>query len=369
MKKLVIRPTIQGPRAQTTGSSHFDPDSFFDLWGNEAKSLLPQGNDLRSSIIAAFDLAPSDNYVYHALASVTLGQVQEAIKHGGEHGLHNWYSDSSGAASNLPLPSPADIYAYTSVFASTTSTSKSLVALAANAKKNSHRALVAPYLQSKRRIPSSCTAPKLKKAHINPYYDYWVWSCQNLEWAGPTEDTVHVKQSHHILPVMMHHFGCTVPSHESLEVIRYSARGRKVIDLGCGNGYWTYMLRRLGVQVDAVDNLQSRYRTLWISDMIVEDGEKYLRSSNGAKDRLLLLVYPIVGADFTAKVLKFYAGDTVCVVGTQNRNGYTAFSDKMIDEYMATERPDFTKTLQIPLPSFAGKDEALFVFEKGGRME
>ncbi len=31
---------------------------------------------------------------------------------------------------------------------------------------------------------------------------------------------------------------------------------------------------------------------------------------------------------------------------------------------MAREMPGWKRVLQIPLPSFAGKDEALFVFEK-----
>ena len=31
---------------------------------------------------------------------------------------------------------------------------------------------------------------------------------------------------------------------------------------------------------------------------------------------------------------------------------------------MAREMSDWKRVLQIPLPSFAGKDEALFVFEK-----
>ncbi|KAL9011342.1 MAG: hypothetical protein Q9173_003800 [Seirophora scorigena] len=369
-----MRPA-RGPRAQTTGSAQFEPDAFFERWAKDSSALLPrEDNDLRSSITAAFNLPESDSYVYNAIASVTLKQVQEAIEHGGRNGLHAWYTDDgSGEKKSQPLPPPppppADSDAYSSVFASTTSTPKALTALSANAKKGSHRASVAAYLQSKRLLLSSSsvyTVPKLKTAHVNPYYDYWAWSCANLEWAGPTADTVQVQQSHYVLPVFMHHFGCVCPSYESLEVIRRSANqgGRRVLDLGSGNGYWAYMLRRLGVQVDAVDNLQSKFRSLWIDDTVVEEGEKYLRSRQGATDAVLLLVYPIVGAGFTARVLDAYQGDTICVVGTQNRNGYTAFRDKVVDEYVAAEKPDFTKEVQMPLPSFAGKDEALFVFER-----
>ena len=205
---------------------------------------------------------------------------------------------------------------------------------------------------------------------MNPYYDYWVWSCSNLEWAGPDEGTKDVKTSHHILPVFIHHFGCLVPSYESLQIINQYAwmtngrLKRGVVDIGSGGGYWTLMLRRLGLEVIAVDNQQSKHRTTWIGDTIIADGEGYLAKNDGCRDKILLLVYPVVGANFTARVLAAYKGDSIVVAGTQNRNGFTAFKDRLIDEYMTAEMKDFKKTVQVPLPSFAGKDEALFVFER-----
>lgn len=207
------------------------------------------------------------------------------------------------------------------------------------------------------------TVPKSKN-HVNPYYDFWCWSCQNLEWAGPEEGTANIKTSHHILPIFMHHFGCVVPSYESLEVIKQLAGKRAVVEIGSGNGYWTYMLRRLGLSVQAVDNLQSQYRTLWVGDTLTKNGENYLVDEKGCEDAVLLLVYPIVSSDFTSKVLETYKGDTLCIAGTQNRSGYTAFKDKTIDEYMKAEKIEYEKTIQIPLPSFPGKDEALYVFER-----
>lgn len=162
----------------------------------------------------------------------------------------------------------------------------------------------------------------------------------------------------------MHHFGCVVPSYESLEIVKQIAGKRAVVEIGSGNGYWTYMLRRMGVLVHAVDNLQSEYRTLWIGDTLIKDGEKYLIDEKGCKDAVLLLVYPIVSSDFTSRVLDAYQGDTICVAGTQNRNGYTAFKDRMVDEYMKVDKANYEKNVQIPLPSFPGKDEALYVFER-----
>ncbi|KIW81714.1 hypothetical protein Z517_04740 [Fonsecaea pedrosoi CBS 271.37] len=252
---------------------------------------------------------------------------------------------------------------------------------------------------------SSRTSSKTTTRHENPALDFWAYSCTALEYAGPNANTALVKMSHHILPVYMHHFGCVCPSWEALQVIaklassiststststtstgtntgtgpthsanskNRSRRTPTVLDMGSGNGYWTLMLRRLGPDLDvvAVDSGQSRWRTVWIPDTHVADGVQYLRKRGGCPSSLLLLVYPIVGSggsgtgEFTRRVLDAYTGDVVCVAGTQNGNGYTGFKDVMVDEYMARERPGWEKVAQVALPSFAGKDDALFAFRR-----
>ncbi|KIY01983.1 uncharacterized protein Z520_02121 [Fonsecaea multimorphosa CBS 102226] len=300
-------------------------------------------------------------------------------------------------------PPPSDIQAYISIFDPTKSAANSLKSLAANAKKGSLRAGVAEYLLKKRHLDPSITVPKFKplptagggggggnaaqqdgsdgkkqqQQHENPALEFWAYSCMALEFAGPNVHTAQVKMSHHLLPVYMHHFGCVCPSWEALQVIAKLAAsitktgnggsGGKgaVLDMGSGNGYWTHLLRRLGtVSVTAVDSGQSRWRTVWIPDTQVSDGVSYLRKRAGCPDSLLLLVYPIVGGEFTRKVLDAYAGDVVCVAGTQNGNGYTGFKDVMVDEYMAREKPRWDKVAQVALPSFAGKDDALFAFRR-----
>lgn len=165
----------------------------------------------------------------------------------------------------------------------------------------------------------------------------------------------------------MHHFGCVVPSFEALEIMNQISKGREILDMGSGNGYWTYMLRRHRLQVCAIDNLQSSWRTVWIGDTIAEDGTKYLQANEGCQESVLLLVYPVVGGNFTKEIIDVYKGDTIIVAGTQNRSGYTAFRDATIDDWMAAEKTDYEKVVQIPLPSFAGKDEALFVFERNNK--
>lgn len=403
------------------GAPGFDPaTSVRDLdLRTTTLALLDDQNDFAAAIRTYFRIPASDNYVYHAITSVTLPQVQHVVRLGRANRLHDWYTgplavpaapDRPGTGPGTgpghqdtptttttttapttitPLDPPPrqDIDAYTSLFAPETLTSSALKALGANAKRDSLRASVAAHLLHRRYLHPSPGArhlhiPKRKKdkapAPPNPYLDFWAWSCRNLEWCGPCPEAERrgAPQSHHVLPVLMHHFGCAVPSYEALEVLRLVADGRAVADVGSGNGYWTFMLRQHGVSgVVPVDNAQSAWRVNWVGDTTIVDGTRWLSKNAGGKDLVLLMVYPVVGGGmaggveggFTRDLMKAYRGDTVAVAGTQNRNGYTSFKDMTFDEYMDREQPEWTKLVQIPLPSFAGKDEALFIYQRGDR--
>lgn len=173
--------------------------------------------------------------------------------------------------------------------------------------------------------------------------------------------------THPILPVFYHHFCCVVPSCEALYIILELAKEAGVdgvVDMASGNGYWAYMLRRAKVNVQAVDNMASEYRTMWVSDTMKSDGVEYLKRNNGSKDRILLMVYMVTAEIFTKRVLQAYKGDTVVVVGTQNANRYTGFADCTVEEYFEREMPGWEMTCRIAMPSFAGKDEGMYVWKR-----
>lgn len=392
------------PPAITDGSKTWSPSHLFpsedgntDLW-NKIHSHL-NAHEFKSAIVTAFELPQGDNFTYHASASVNLSQAEAAIHGGRANGLHAWYIESKQESddaiglgdtsdqqvvdhpadqSSLELsgyPPTSDIQAYIALFDPTKSAANSLKSLFSNAKKGSIRLSIAEYLLSKRCLDPNITVPKFKTQtlkhdkvpaprHENPALDFWAYACLTLEYAGPNQNTSLVKSSHHLLPIFMHHFGCVVPSYEALQIISKLANGKSVLDMGSGNGYWTLMLRRLGLTVTPVDSVQSRWRTVWVPDTVATEGIQYLRKRGGCPDMVLLLVYPIVGGEFTRKVIESYNGDVICVAGTQNGNGYTGFRDMMIDEFMRKEKKLWEKCAQVPLPSYPGKDDALFVFTR-----
>ncbi|KAI1104561.1 hypothetical protein F4804DRAFT_185578 [Jackrogersella minutella] len=401
------------PFTYCEGAPSWNPTTYVaDTALHERAEALLAGDNLQSAIATSFSLPPPrrDPYVYHAIVSVTLPEVQHVVSLGRQNGLHAWYfapspeQEPTPAALSppqkqtvtaLPPPPRPDIDSYLSIFDPSTSTPSALKTFLSNAKKGSLRLDIASHLLSKRflhpSLAADLTIPKrAKKApqpFPNPYLTFLCWSARNLEWAGPcAASTLAGNRSHHVLPILMHHFGCACPSHEALEILRVLAAGRGVLDVGSGGGYWTFMLRGYGVPSVAVDNAQSAWRASWVSDTVEAEGASYLRQRRASKnssqppdpaEAVLLLVYPIVGGavaggregDFTRAMLDAYAGDTLAVVGTQNRNGYTGFRGESMDQYMERERAadGWVKVVQVALPSFPGKDEALFVFQRGAR--
>lgn len=352
-------------RPYTEGSSSFDPDEILSEDSKSPESVLQRClkvNGLWPAITYLFNLPEDDGYVYHATASVTLEQVQKAIIAGNAHGLHDWYLGPDGKS--IGHPSQPDVEAYITLFDPTKNAANTLKGFASNSKKGSIRKGVADWLVNKRHLDPSLSVPRRKAPFPNPYFDFWAWSCRNLEYGGPDANTAEVKTSHHILPVFMHHFGCVCPSYESLQIIKNVSRGKTILDVGCGNGFWTYMLRKEGLEVIGIDNAQSRYRTCWIGDVVFEDGTSNLKKRQGGKNDVLLLVYPITANDFTGTILKAFKGDVICVVGTQNSNGYTCFRDQTADQWMERNRPEMELLARVPLPSFAGKDEAIYVWTR-----
>ncbi|KEY68757.1 hypothetical protein S7711_00628 [Stachybotrys chartarum IBT 7711] len=365
--------------ARCTGSSSFCPDDLASdtVLQDQTRQLL-NNEDLYNASRVLLGLPENDDYTYYATAVVKLREVQRIVQAGGVNGLHSWYRNQDKSPRDPP-PWP-DVEAYTSIFSPTTSTVSLLKNFGTNAKKGSIRTEVAAHLDAKRYIhpalAAKLTVPKSKKAPYNPYYDFWAWSCRSLEWCGPCESSERIFMSHHVLPIFMHHFGCVTPSHESLQIIKTLAEGRALVDMGAGGGYWAWMLRCYGLTVHAVDNMQSEWRVQWLDDLVVADGVQWLRKNNHGKDLVLLMVYPVVGGgvgggtegSFTRTLVDAYQGDTIAVVGTQNGNGYTSFKGMTMDQYMEKEHQDWTKVVQIPLPSFAGKDEALYIFQRGPRV-
>jgi hypothetical protein len=94
------------------GAKSFDPDIFFDQW---TEAALPKENDFQRAIVNAFRLPANDSYEYRAeMASVTLAQVQAAIRYGDQGGLHRWYLNEADEEVRIVIPYLHSKYSFSS---------------------------------------------------------------------------------------------------------------------------------------------------------------------------------------------------------------------------------------------------------------
>jgi hypothetical protein len=93
----------------------------------------------------------------------------------------------------------------------------------------------------------------------------------------------------------------------------------------------------MNLSVVAVDNMASEYRTMWIPETVKADGVEYLKKHAGGRGKVLLMVYMVTAGTFTKRVVQAYKGDTIVVVGTQNANRFTGFSDCTVEEWFERE--------------------------------
>lgn len=335
---------------------------------NDINSFEIIDGSIIDSLVKFFDIVTPDSFIYSTdSSSVTLAQTASLLS----SRSHKFHYFSHGKPIEIPTN---DIDAYTNIFKSSTDTTKALSAFVNNAKKTSPRELVARHLQANRYFHPSFPPLSKSKTHINPYLDLWTLACHQLGFLGPLGDTgysdpTRSKQSHPLLPIFMHHFGCAIPTYEALQIINLictpaSFNKKKLIDLGSGNGYWSFLLTRMNVPVVSVDDVSSSWRTSWPIPTVKADAIQWLRETETA-DMVMMLVYPVTANQFTERAIQGFMGSTIVVVGTLNGNGYTGFAKVTVEEWMK-ERGGWEVMVKIAVPSFPGKDDGLIVFQRVG---
>lgn len=84
------------PKQGCVGSATFDPqERVRDERAREEALAHLQKNELDLAVRTWFKLPETDKYVYHAITSVQFAQVQDVVRRGGAHGLHDWYRNEA----------------------------------------------------------------------------------------------------------------------------------------------------------------------------------------------------------------------------------------------------------------------------------
>lgn len=111
-------------------------------------------------------------------------------------------------------------------------------------------------------------------------------------------------------------YSWAIPDSRSLNIIKSFS---PIVEIGCGNGYWAYLLRKLEVDIIAVDKVVDD-STAWTN--IVKGNPKILQQDN-CKNRNLFLCYPDEDRSMAEKCLKYFVGDIILHVGEMIHTGGT----------------------------------------------
>jgi SAM-dependent methyltransferase len=102
------------------------------------------------------------------------------------------------------------------------------------------------------------------------------------------------------------HFAWAVPTAAAIDAIRRQTD--RVIEIGCGSGYWAWLMKQRGIDVVAVDTMPRA----WAWHEILLQGHEVVVEH---PERALFLCWPPWGTRMAFDTLSAYRGDLVIYVG------------------------------------------------------
>lgn len=149
-------------------------------------------------------------------------------------------------------------------------------------------------------------------------------------------------------------YSWAVPSSEAIRVISdYCPRG--LLEIGAGTGYWSFLVKELGVDVLAYDEQPDNNTWINNSFMEVKEGDEEVAALY--PDRTLFLCWPPYNSPFARNALSKYEGNTLIYIG-EGKGGCCA-DDEFFQEL---ERWQEVETLDIP--QYSGLHDELRVYRR-----
>lgn len=152
-------------------------------------------------------------------------------------------------------------------------------------------------------------------------------------------------------------YAFAIPCEEAL--VALSELG-PIIEMGAGTGYWTYLLRKRGVDIQAYDkhvgdSNHYKFAKKWTGVLKGRPGKLKKRGN-----RTLFLCWPDYNTDFASNCLKRYTGETVAYIG---EGGYGCTGD---EAFHAALNRDWTEVKEVRIPQWEGIHDSLYIYRRGG---
>lgn len=153
-------------------------------------------------------------------------------------------------------------------------------------------------------------------------------------------------------------YAFAVPNQAALDTI---AKHTPIVELGAGTGYWSYLLRQMGVRVVAIDEAPID----GMHDNYFGFEKSWTEVVPGSPDNLvdypehtLMLCWPNYKSSFAHDAIKAYGGKTCIYIG-EGWGGCTG--DDAFHELLSTA---WTEVATVAIPQWEGMHDALYVYER-----
>ena len=155
-------------------------------------------------------------------------------------------------------------------------------------------------------------------------------------------------------------YAWAIPTEEAVRALAEFARGRGLIEIGAGLGYWAKLLGAAGADVAAYDIEPQGHGTFFAGNASphfpVQTGGPEMAARAGR--RVLFLCWPPMGSSMAAHALATYPGSRFAYAG-EDRGGCTADG-----EFHHLLERDWRVTDRIELPRWRGAEDNLTFWKR-----
>jgi hypothetical protein len=144
------------------------------------------------------------------------------------------------------------------------------------------------------------------------------------------------------------HFSWAVPTDEAVNVIANHASS--VIEIGCGSGYWAWLMQQAGIAVTAIDKTMPGFA--WHQ---IDLGNEFESAKH--PDKALFLCWPPSASTMADHAVASYAGSCIIYVGEWlGGSAEPGFFARLVR--------DFETVAIVPIPQWYMRTDSLMVFKR-----
>lgn len=142
-------------------------------------------------------------------------------------------------------------------------------------------------------------------------------------------------------------FSWAIPTPDVVGKIRDATHGKKILEVGAGNGLWAKLLKMSGSEIVATDSFESHGFREDNTYLPVHNLEAVAAIEQNRDCDVLMLIWPAYNTDMAERALKAFKGSTVVYIG-EGCSGCNA-NDEFFDELRKNWNEDrFNDDIYVP---------------------